>query len=1063
MFGLSGPVSSGLITGFMQQGLRRDHMKAVAEAEAAAAAKKAEEERKLQKIKDDAADLRTLATTQATMQAARYRADASAHASHQKLQFEMIQSIPDLAEKGVFSLEAKDHFTRADDGTIIPITPWFKLYFNKKYPERSVSIFSQALKMQKDRKQEVNKWSNYPKSLQEHFLLQQSGKSESYYNHLVKKQKANRKLTPLEANYKAYVDETTKFNKGVKDNKQKKSILPFEYWFALNAKTTAGRTEKTRAKDTLNNYMKGSLPVSLIYVDYDTEKKIVHPSLIRTLAINDLLVGESVKELRNESRRHAKLFYNRQRQANQENTKVTGRMHITEIPGLHNLRTVIPNLPDSETVLQETYQGSKQLDFYSASDMLTRLQKLGLFGKPGDTEKKRIDNIKRSGTYQYILKLLNAMSKGVESVVDGQEITTYYNLNENLNKTLQVLTKIDSNLPKTHSRFFNQRNEVHYTDKATPQNGTVITKIAPGVLGTESSRTLNLSLHLEQKNPVFKRLSNVLKTEDNVGLSKEEVLEGYQYYFPTDQNPRVIDDEDTPYARSEKLVLENPFLTIISPYLSGFGNLLEHKSAMSTVQKRLKSIKYSKGTKDPKKIEFWKKRNKLKESQDDIFQLIDTTLTYVGSINDADIRDSSLDELISTLEENSWNVTTGIGSDLFQKVSDTLKGLVGVGDTYATEISSLRQQFSSKFLNNAKSVSNLVKTDIKFRDEAELIRTAREKERGGPNASEKVKRDADRRFALRSIILFNKVQLTYKLAGLVQGDQTGGRTISNQDFDTVWKHLWGRSDLSNLANLKALRTDINLRRKLGDAFDVVYEFEGEISGTLKRAANEVHHDQTKRWIKSRPEYKSQIDSYLNNNNNNNKDSLLKLNGLIGLGENDALKPMTIANGKIAGISYGPSVTSINNRMLESPKSELAVPNRFINSALLLSTLKDNPSNSGITPTSKQMRGSAYSLAITAGRIYGTPKILDPQFVLNDKVTRDNSIYPIFNPLKSEFYQRVINGDMNTFEQLLEHMKTIDFSNDNGDSDISRKTLNIEKEFLINLLEYTQRYFTRGAE
>ena len=198
-------------------------------------------------------------------------------------------------------------------------------------------------------------------------------------------------------------------------------------------------------------------------------------------------------------------------------------------------------------------------------------------------------------------------------------------------------------------------------------------------------------------------------------------------------------------------------------------------------------------------------------------------------------------------------------------------------------------------------------------------------------------------------------------------------------------------------------------------------------------------------------------------NNNNKDSLLKLNGLIGLGENDALKPMTIANGKIADISYGPSVTSINDRMLESPKSELAVPNRFINSALLLSTLKDNPSNSGITPTSKQMRGSAYSLAITAGRIYGTPEILDPQFVLNDKVTRDNSSYPIFNPLKSEFYQRVINGDMNTFEQLLEHMKTIDFRNNNGDSDISRETLNIEKEFLINLLEYTQRYFTRGAE
>ena len=33
--------------------------------------------------------------------------------------------------------------------------------------------------------------------------------------------------------------------------------------------------------------------------------------------------------------------------------------------------------------------------------------------------------------------------------------------------------------------------------------------------------------------------------------------------------------------------------------------------------------------------------------------------------------------------------------------------------------------------------------------------------------------------------------MTYKLAGIVQGDSTGGRTISDQDFSTIYSSLWG--------------------------------------------------------------------------------------------------------------------------------------------------------------------------------------------------------------------------------------------------------------------------------
>ena len=45
----------------------------------------------------------------------------------------------------------------------------------------------------------------------------------------------------------------------------------------------------------------------------------------------------------------------------------------------------------------------------------------------------------------------------------------------------------------------------------------------------------------------------------------------------------------------------------------------------------------------------------------------------------------------------------------------------------------------------------------------------------------------------RAALLWEKTSLTYQMAGYVQGDQTGGRTISNQDFDNVYRALWGGS------------------------------------------------------------------------------------------------------------------------------------------------------------------------------------------------------------------------------------------------------------------------------
>jgi len=62
----------------------------------------------------------------------------------------------------------------------------------------------------------------------------------------------------------------------------------------------------------------------------------------------------------------------------------------------------------------------------------------------------------------------------------------------------------------------------------------------------------------------------------------------------------------------------------------------------------------------------------------------------------------------------------------------------------------------------------------------------------------------DAEYRKRSIVEFRKLALTYRLSGMVQGNATGGRTISNQDFEVMFKALWGSEEASK-SRLLALR------------------------------------------------------------------------------------------------------------------------------------------------------------------------------------------------------------------------------------------------------------------
>jgi hypothetical protein len=70
----------------------------------------------------------------------------------------------------------------------------------------------------------------------------------------------------------------------------------------------------------------------------------------------------------------------------------------------------------------------------------------------------------------------------------------------------------------------------------------------------------------------------------------------------------------------------------------------------------------------------------------------------------------------------------------------------------------------------------------------------------------------------KTVILWEKTALTYKLAGIVQGDSTGGRTISDADFQIIYNNLWGDTvapELASAASLTHLRqvTNLSLKRR----------------------------------------------------------------------------------------------------------------------------------------------------------------------------------------------------------------------------------------------------------
>ena len=133
------------------------------------------------------------------------------------------------------------------------------------------------------------------------------------------------------------------------------------------------------------------------------------------------------------------------------------------------------------------------------------------------------------------------------------------------------------------------------------------------------------------------------------------------------------------------------------------------------------------------------------------------------------------------------------------------------------------------------------------------------------STTEQGKRAAHALYLKRATMLWEKTALTYKLAGYVQGDQTGGRTISNQDFENVYKALWGggfNTEAGTRNAIKYLTFKNNEALRRGVAEDLLLEAKGQLFGSTDRfieLVKKANKDALDVYYGNNPEVKEYMD------------------------------------------------------------------------------------------------------------------------------------------------------------------------------------------------------------
>ena len=161
------------------------------------------------------------------------------------------------------------------------------------------------------------------------------------------------------------------------------------------------------------------------------------------------------------------------------------------------------------------------------------------------------------------------------------------------------------------------------------------------------------------------------------------------------------------------------------------------------------------------------------------------------------------------------------GTGIAANVSQFMLSVGYVVDDFKNLFSSTDNPFSMLFndsgdFNHLSIEDQLKDNDYISNSNKASLRKLHQKYSKSIEALRANKNLSDHQFAIRAALEFEKVAFTYKLAGLVQGDQTGGRTISNQDFDVIFKSLWGVAGHTGAANIANILRITQHRRAMAE-------------------------------------------------------------------------------------------------------------------------------------------------------------------------------------------------------------------------------------------------------
>ena len=276
---------------------------------------------------------------------------------------------------------------------------------------------------------------------------------------------------------------------------------------------------------------------------------------------------------------------------------------------------------------------------------------------------------------------------------------------------------------------------------------------------------------------------------------------------------------------------------------------------------------------------------KLKGMQD-LLEMTDTEANnFLGEASIEDLRKnaesaelagvaSEVFLLFDNLIRTSKSLITGIPSEIFSpKLSSRLS-------TFTTEkysnlknnsmyMQSRGQDFNQKYgysVNmNQTNRDRMDLLDAEVNDQYKALSRQFLKD-SGQGKTEAEKRKAKATYLRRTTMLWEKTALTYQLAGYVQGDQTGGRTISNQDFDNIYRALWGGKFFTEEGARNAIRYLMyknNEALARGAAEDILLQATGRTFAGSRRniaAVRYVNRRRAASYFKDNPSVKNYLDS-----------------------------------------------------------------------------------------------------------------------------------------------------------------------------------------------------------